>query len=93
MAAGLATIASLFQRFGTEALEGDPLYFSKLDDLGKIWAEKFADEVQARQTRPKAEEAWRNKDYAKAAELYGKIRVSLSPAELQKLAYAEKQRR
>ena len=40
--------------------------------------------------RPKAEEAFRNGDYRRAAELYEEIVPRLTPAEAKKLALARK---
>lgn len=39
--------------------------------------------------RPQAEQAFREGNYSKAAELDGRIRERLSPAEVKKLAFAE----
>ena len=92
MVAGLEELSSLMQLYGREALEGNPTFFSMLDKKRKIWSEEFALDVLARQLRPQAAEAFRKKEYAKAAELYSQIKKGLSPVELKKLDLAKKRR-
>jgi hypothetical protein len=87
---GLEVISTMMKRYAASGLRGDAQVFAELDIQRKKWGEEFALDVEESQTRPKAEEAWRNKDYAKAAELYAKFRPRLTPAEVQKLAFAEK---
>jgi hypothetical protein len=41
---------------------------------------------------PEAREAFRRKEYGRAAELYESIRDRLTPAEIKKLEYAQKHR-
>lgn len=91
---GVAEILTHLQqsvkRYGERALQGDVEYFSALDAQGKLWRERYALDVLAGQVRPKAEAAFRDGDYQRAAELYEKIRPCLSAVELKKLTFARK---
>ncbi|HEY2560159.1 MAG TPA: hypothetical protein VGI48_10665 [Caldimonas sp.] len=89
VAAGLKELSALMQRYGSAALLGDPRFFSVLEEGRRQWAQEFALDVLVGQLRPQAEEAFRRGDYSMAAELYGRIRERLSPAEAKKLALAE----
>jgi hypothetical protein len=89
LSAAMKKLGVLMQRYGMAALRSGSQFFSMIDEQRKQWKEEFALDVLERQTRPKAAEAFRLKDYAKAAELYGQIRERLSPVEAKKLAYAE----
>lgn len=89
---GLAKLADQVKRYGPRALHGDEEFFALLKEQARAWAEAFAAEVRYDQRLPKADEAFRRRDYAKAAELYESIRVSLTPAQLKKLEYAIKHR-
>lgn len=84
----LARLQELVKRYGERALQGDVEYFSALDAQGKLWSEEYSLDVLARQVRPKADTAFREGDYRRAAELYEKIRARLSAVELKKLAFA-----
>jgi len=89
LAAGLEELSALMQRYGAAALRGDPHFISLLEEQRKLWAEEYVLDVLEGQLRPQAEAAFRRGDYSKAAELYGRIRGRLSPAEAKKLALAE----
>jgi hypothetical protein len=93
VAAGLEELSALMQRYGAAALRGDSQFFSMLKRHRKQWSEEYALDVLAGQLRPQAEEAFRRGDYSKAAELYGRFRERLSPAEANKLALSEKRRK
>lgn len=93
VAAGLEELSSLMKRYGTAALQGDPQFFSILERQRKHWSEEYALDVLVEQLRPRADDAFRRGDYSTAAELYGRIRDRLSPAEIRKLALAEERRR
>ncbi|MBL8483159.1 MAG: hypothetical protein JNJ60_13245 [Rhodocyclaceae bacterium] len=88
--AALTALSALLRPYCLAASRGDPQFFSRLENQRKQWAEQLALDVLARQLRPQAEDAFRRGDYPKAAELYGRIRQCLSPAEAKKLALAEK---
>jgi hypothetical protein len=89
---GLEELSLLLRRFGGAALQGDRDFFLLLKKQRKQWAEKYALEVLSKQLLPKANDAFRRGDYAAAADLYGRIRDCLSPAEIKKLALAEERR-
>jgi len=87
--AGVEKLSVLMQRYGAMALRGDPHFFSILKEQRRQWSKEFSLDVLEYQLRPQAEDAFRRRDYPKAAELYGCIRKRLSPAEVKKLALAE----
>jgi len=90
--AALKELSSLMQRYGTAALRGDPEFFLTLAEKQKVWVAEYWLDGLAQQLRPQAEEAFNRGDYSKAAELYAQIRDRLSPAELKRLALADKRR-
>jgi len=81
-------MGALLRRYGAEALEGNAKFFSRLEEDRAGWVDSYWLEARARLVRPQAEEAFRNRDYAKAVELYGQIHDCLSKAELKKLQIA-----
>lgn len=87
--AGLGELSALMKRYGRLVLDGNPKLFSTLESERRTWSEEYALDVLADQLRPQANEAFRKRDYAQAAELYSRIRERLSPAELKKLSIAE----
>lgn len=88
VATGLQELSTLMQRHGAAALRGDPRFCAELAAQRKRWSQDYALDVLAAQIRPQAQDAFRRRDYAKAAELYAQIRQRLGPAETQKLALA-----
>lgn len=86
----LHEIADLVRRYGERDLCNDPAFFALLHKQRKEWAKQYAFDVRCEQVRPKAEAAFREGRYREAAELYREIRAGLSPAEIKKLAIAEK---
>jgi len=89
VADALARLSSLMQRYGAAALRGDLQPFSALAKQRERWSEDYTLDVLAEQLRPQAEDAFRRRDYVAAAELYGRVRSRLSPAENKKLQLAE----
>jgi hypothetical protein len=89
IAESLVHLQESVRRYGERALQGDPEYFSALESQRKSWAEGYALDVLEGQVRPKAEAAFRDGDYRRAADLYEKIRARLSAVELKKLALAK----
>ncbi|MGH8612187.1 MAG: hypothetical protein ACREYF_09145 [Gammaproteobacteria bacterium] len=89
---GVKLLSEKFQGYGWDLLWGDPDIFIKLKTQRAQLSERFAMEVLARQVRPKADAAFRSKDYGEAIRLYGSIRNQLTPVELKKLDYAQKHR-
>jgi hypothetical protein len=87
---GVQKLAEQLLRYGDRALRGDDLVFDALEQQRQKWASTFAADVAYRQISPKAAEAFRQREYRKAAELFESIRGELTPAELKKLEYAKK---
>jgi len=87
---GVKLLSEKFKGYGWDLLCGDPDIFTKLKTQRAQLSETFAMEVLARQVRPKAEAAFRSKDYGEAIRLYDSIRNQLTPVELKKLDYAQK---
>lgn len=86
---GLEKLSLLMKRYGIEAIEGDSKFFSMLENQRKLRAEEYAIDVLAEQLRPQADEAFRQRNYSKAAELYSLIKQRLSQTEIKKLNFAE----
>jgi hypothetical protein len=86
----LQQLADMVRRYGERALRNDPACYEVLRQQRKEWSEQYALEVRSGHVRPKAEEAFREGRYREAAELYREIRAGLTPAEIKKLAIAEK---
>lgn len=87
--AGLEELSTLMKRYGRASLDGDPKYFQMLERQRELWSKEYSLEVLTRQLRPKADQAFRQKDYVKAVELYSQFRECLSPVEIKKLSIAE----
>lgn len=86
----LQQLADTVRRYGEQALRNDPTCFVLLHQQRKEWAKRYAFEVRCGHIRPKAEAAFREGRYREAAELYREIQAALTPAEVKKLAIAEK---
>jgi len=89
VATALKELGSLLKLYGSAVLRGESKFVSMLEKQRKQWSQAFALDTLARQLRPKANEAFRRKDYSTAADLYSRIRERLSPAEIKKLGVAE----
>lgn len=89
VAAAMSALSSLLREHGARALSGDAKVISDLKSQRDGWSVEYALDVLEGQVRPLAEEAFRSGEYAKAAELYGRIRGRLSSLESKKLALAE----
>lgn len=74
VAKALEELSALMGRFGSAALEGDSEFITTLTKQREQWSEDYALEVLAEQLRPKASEAFRQKDYPAAADVYSRIR-------------------
>lgn len=84
----LEELSSLMKRYGNVVLKGESQFISTLEKQREQWSKDYALDVLARQLRPKASEAFRQKKYSTAADLYSRIRERLSPAEVKKLNFA-----
>lgn len=89
---GLSELSALMSQHGRPALDGDPRFFLMLENGRKSWCEEYALDVLADQIRPQAEDAFRARNYTKAAELYSQIKERLSSTEIQKLRIAEERK-
>jgi len=87
---GLTRLAELVKRYCGQALQGDSEFFAETAGKHKLRVEKYWLEMNAKQLRPQAHEAFQLGKYREAVELYKQIRPLLSPAELKKLAIAKK---
>lgn len=85
---GIQKLAKEFISCGDEVLKGDDVVFKTLERQRHDWSLAFAAEVSYRQVSPRAEEAFRQQDYRRAADLYKSIKGKLTPMELKKLEYA-----
>jgi hypothetical protein len=90
IAKALARLKDLVRRYGESALRGDPQVFETLTKLRQEWSENYALDVRASQLRPKADAAFRSRNYREAVALYEEIQPRLSPTELEKLALAKR---
>ncbi|MCA3078939.1 MAG: hypothetical protein ING71_09150 [Rhodocyclaceae bacterium] len=86
---GLSRLSGLVRQFCGPALNCDASFFEALRQQRELWTEKYWLEMRASQVRPKAETAFRNRDYQQAAFFYDQIRACLSATELKKLALAK----
>lgn len=84
----LRLMADYFRANVDTILEGGPTLFARLREQRSVNAKNYALDVLASQIRPKAEVAFRAKDYKLAAELYGQIAARLTPSETMKLRIA-----
>jgi hypothetical protein len=89
VANGLEELSSLMRRYGVDALNGNRQFLSVLAKQREHWSEDYALDVLADQLRPRAEEAFRRRDYVMAAELYARIKERLTRAEVTKLEIAQ----
>ena len=64
---GLVRLEGLVKRYGQQALRGDPEFFITLQNQRGSWGEEFALDVLERQLRPKADEAFRQRNYCEAS--------------------------
>ncbi len=88
VAKAVEELSDLMRRVGGEALAGDNAFVNMLAEQREQWSKDYALDVLAEQLRPKASEAFRQRDYLMAANLYSRIRECLSNAELKKADYA-----
>lgn len=90
MRVGLERLAAQVKQYVQRALVGDETVFGELRQQQEERSKKYAAEVLADQVRPKAEEAFRARDYERVAELLSRIEDQLTPVERRKLEYARR---
>ena len=81
-------LAALVAQYSEGVLSGNDACFTALAKQRVTWSETYALDVREEQVRPKAEEAFRQGNYALAISLYESIRPRLTPAEEKKIEYA-----
>ena len=81
-------VTDMLKAYGAAAFANAETVETQLRKQRPLRIHEFALDSLARATRPAADEAFRSRDFAKAAELYSKIEERLSEAERKKLAYA-----
>jgi hypothetical protein len=83
-------LAEYVKEYAKPIFEGDLQIFERLEDLRGKKSDAYVKDMDLRQIRPKAEEAWHKKDYAKLVELYNSMKDDLTVVESKKLEYAQK---
>lgn len=86
----VAKAAELVRKYGVDALKGDSATFERLRAIQAHNSQDYLKEIKLGRIRPKAEEAFRRKDYSKVVELLEPVRAELRPSELKKLEYSKK---
>lgn len=87
---GVKRLSSVIKRYSSPFLNNDSTISAKLAKQQKEIINRFADEILSSQVRPKAEEAFRRKNYAEVVKLYESIESQLSMVERKKLEYCRK---
>ena len=87
---GVADVAKTFESHGARALHDFTALLPELQAQREAWLQQFEQEVLARQLRPKAEQAFRERRYPEAAALYQRFSSQLTPAERKKLEVARR---
>lgn len=77
----LKILSDDLQAYGVKALDGDRMYFRRLEEFRSKDARKFMEEMRIRQVRRKAERAWKEGRYREAADQYSSIEGSLTASE------------
>jgi hypothetical protein len=90
VAEGVQRLAALFRRYVDAGVLDDATLYSRLEENRKAWSRDYATKVKLGQARRKVEIAWHAKDYLKVVTLLRPLRDALTPAERQKLDFAEK---
>ncbi len=81
---GLGNLSRLVKLYAAKPLQGHEAVFSKLDVQRKKWGERLELQTKITSIKPRADYAFRQAQYANAANLYDQIRSGLTPAELKK---------
>ncbi len=84
----LEELATKMRTHAAPALEGDRMYFRRLETLRGAQSEAYMREMEFRHVRTEAEKAWRERNFREVARLYTSIENDLSESEKGKLAYA-----
>lgn len=84
----LEELATKMRTHAAPALDGDRMYFRRLETFRSAQSEKYMRDMELRQVRSEAENAWRERNFREVARLYRSIEHDLSESEKAKLAYA-----
>ena len=84
----LEELATKVSIHAAPALAGDRMYFRRLKTFRSAQSEAYMREMELRQVRSEAENAWREGNFREVARLYMSIERDLSKSEKAKLAYA-----
>jgi len=82
-------LALLVRKYGKGFLHGETRLFADLLEASWKKVKAYERETALARARKEAENAWRERDYAKLVEIYNPVREDLTPAELKKLEYAQ----
>jgi hypothetical protein len=82
-------LAAVVKKYASPFLGGDDPAFDSAFEIQSERAKQYANEVNAKNIRSRAEEAWHRKDYETVVELYDSIRKDLTEVESKRIAYAE----
>jgi hypothetical protein len=87
----LETIAQALKAYGKDLLLGNPESFTELQRHRRREIEIYALERELRRARPVAQAAWDAREYAGVVKAFGPLRDALTPAEAERLKFAEEQ--
>jgi len=90
MRPALVHLSELLKTHAGRVLRGDSSVLKRARREGARFERERAEKSRLRQVRSRANAAFGEKDYAKAAGLYESIKDELSPAEVRKLEYSNK---
>lgn len=82
----LHILSGHLKKYGVRALEGDRIYFRRLDEFRSKGARELMEEMRIRQVRKKAEQAWKEGRYREAADQYLSIVESLKISERKRIS-------
>lgn len=85
----LKELADDVANYAGEALVGDRMYFRRLSEFRSRNARTYMREMQLRQIRANADEAWSRQDYKRVWDEYSSMFDELSAAELRRLEFAK----
>jgi hypothetical protein len=85
-------LAALLLQYGRAALRGDAKVFDEMRLVEELDAQRTTRDLQVRQARRRAENAWRAKNYSEVVSALAPIQEYLAPSELMKFDYAKRHR-
>ena len=81
---GLIRLREIFVKYALNAVRGDHETFSNLAKQRIMWAKNLELKTKKSSIKPRADEAFRLRNYTEASELYNQIRDNLTPSESRK---------